>query len=222
MNGVQVFKFEYLTVRVVVVGNNPYWCGFDVCNVLGYINDSKAIKDHCNPKGLIKQETQTAGGTQKLTYISEGNLFRLIVNCKLPEAEPFESWVFDEILPQIRKTGSFLSVEDQKLLQQVKSGQLLLIDPKQQQRKTDINLSVRKHYNLPDAAALMDIKESDFYDALDKINVLYVERRNGAPWVGLSAKSLDLKLGTHISDKGRLTPVFTRKGMLHIIRELGI
>jgi hypothetical protein len=105
---------------------------------------------------------------------------------------------------------------------QVKSGQLLLVDPKQQERKQQINLDTRKHYLLPDAAAIIDMKEWDFYDALDKIDVLYVERRNGPAFVGLSAKSLELKLGTHIGIRGRLTPVFTRKGMLHIIRELGV
>lgn len=228
MNGLQIFQFksefsEYADketghVRVVIVDGEPWWVAKDVCDVLEIKNTTQAID------GLDEDERSmfNIGRQGSVNIICESGLFGLIFSSKKPEAKEFKRWVRKIVLPQIRKTGSFLPPADQKLLEQVKSGQLLLIDPKQQQRKADINLSSRKNYLLPDAAAIMDMKEWDFYDALDKIDVLYVERRNGAPWVGLSAKSLELKLGTHIGIKGRLTPVFTRKGMLHIIREMGL
>lgn len=62
---------------------------------------------HCKEKGITKRYTLTSGGKQALTYIDEGNLYRLITHSKLPEAETFETWVFDEVLPSIRKTGGY-------------------------------------------------------------------------------------------------------------------
>jgi prophage antirepressor-like protein len=217
MNELQVFEFEMYQTRVIILGGEPWWVAKDVACVLGYTKTEAMLRlldsDEIAPYKI-------AGINADSYIINESGIYSAIFGSKKPEAKAFRKWVTSEILPQIRKTGSFLSPADQKLLEQVKSGQLLLVDPKMQQKKIDINLSARKHYLLPDAAAIMDMKEWDFYDALDKIDVLYVERRNGAPWVGLSAKSLELKLGTHIGIKGRLTPVFTRKGMLHIIREM--
>lgn len=224
MNELKVFQFEnddFETVetRVMMIAGQPYWVAKDVADVLGYTLTEHMIRrlyaDEIVPYSLP--------GISATSYlITESGVYTAILGSKKPEAKKFQKWVTSEILPQIRKTGSFLSPADQKLLEQVKSGQLLLIDPKQQQKKADINLSSRKHYLLPDAAAIMDMKEWDFYEAMEKIDVLSIERRNGAPTVYLSPKSLELKLGTHISIKCRYTPVFTRKGMLHIIRELGL
>ena len=68
-------------------------------------NPRKAILDHC--KGVTKRDTPTSSGIQSMSYINEGDLYRLIMKSKLPSAEKFESWVMDEVLPTIRKTGSY-------------------------------------------------------------------------------------------------------------------
>ena len=74
---------------------------------LGYNNPYDALTRHC--KGVSKIETPTNGGIQKVGYIPEGDLYRLIINSKLPNAERFESWVFDEVLPAIRKHGAYMT-----------------------------------------------------------------------------------------------------------------
>lgn len=74
---------------------------------LGYSNPWKAINDHCRLEGLTIREVLTPGGIQKKKFIDEGNLYRLIIKSKLPAAQKFESWVFDGILPTLRKTGSY-------------------------------------------------------------------------------------------------------------------
>jgi prophage antirepressor-like protein len=79
----------------------------DVCDVLGYANARKAVSDHCKEKGVTKRDTPTNGENQELTYINEGNLYRLVVKSQLPAAEKFEVWVFEEVLPTIRKTGRY-------------------------------------------------------------------------------------------------------------------
>lgn len=109
------FNFKSNQVRVITDVHQELWfCGKDVCDILGYANDSKALKDHCKAKGVTKRYSPTKSGNQELTFINEPNLYRLIIKSRKPEAEPFEAWVFEEVLPQIRKTGKY-SLEQQQL-----------------------------------------------------------------------------------------------------------
>jgi prophage antirepressor-like protein len=102
------FQFQSLPLRVVADEHgNPWFCAKDACDILGYGNSREAVLKHCQSKGVTIRDTLTEGGNQKLSYISEGNLYRLIIKSNKPEAEPFESWVCDEVLPTIRKTGSY-------------------------------------------------------------------------------------------------------------------
>ena len=111
-NGIQVFKNEeFGQVRVIENGGKTLFCGADVARALGYARPGKAIIDHC--KGVLKRDTLTSGGTQSLSYIPEGDVYRLIVHSKLPSAEKFERWVFDDVLPTIRHTGGY--VDDDEL-----------------------------------------------------------------------------------------------------------
>lgn len=65
------------------------------------------MQDHCKEAGVTKRYTPTTSGNQEITFINEPNLYRLIIKSRKPEAERFEAWVFEEVLPQIRKTGSY-------------------------------------------------------------------------------------------------------------------
>lgn len=110
MNNLQVFNNnEFGAVRTIEINNKPYFCGSDVAKALGYAIPSKAINTHC--KGVSKMEVPTKGGVQEMLFISEGDVYRLIAKSKLPSAEKFESWVFDEVLPSIRKHGIYATDE---------------------------------------------------------------------------------------------------------------
>ena len=110
-NGMQVFKNEeFGQVRVIDDGGKTLFCGADVARALGYARPGKAIIDHC--KGVLKRDTLTSGGTQSLSYIPEGDVYRLIVHSKLPSAEKFERWVFDDVLPTIRRTGGYVDNDE--------------------------------------------------------------------------------------------------------------
>jgi len=112
------FQFQSLPLRVVADGHgNPWFVGKDVCDILGYANHNDAIKTHCKPKGVANRyPLETAGGVQYPVCIDEGNLYRLIIKSNKPEAEPFEAWVCDEVLPAIRKTGGYLTQQAQAKL----------------------------------------------------------------------------------------------------------
>lgn len=106
MNELQIFNSkEFGDIRTIEIDGKPYFVGTDVAKALGYSNPRKAILDHC--KGVTKRDTPTSSGVQSMSYINEGDLYRLIMKSKLPSAEKFESWVMDEVLPAIRKTGSY-------------------------------------------------------------------------------------------------------------------
>ena len=106
MNELQIFNSEeFGDIRTTEIDGKPYFVGTDVAKALGYSNPRKAILDHC--KGVTKRDTPTSSGIQSMSYINEGDLYRLIMKSKLPSAEKFESWVMDEVLPAIRKTGSY-------------------------------------------------------------------------------------------------------------------
>lgn len=107
-NEIKIFENpEFGQVRTIEEDGKILFCGSDVAKALGYARPNEAISKHC--KGTLKRRTPTAGGIQDMLFISEGDIYRLVVKSKLPCAEKFESWVFDEVIPSIRKTGVYLA-----------------------------------------------------------------------------------------------------------------
>lgn len=98
-------------IRTTVIDGKVLFCGNDVAKALGYSNTRDAISRHC--KGVVKCDILTNSGTQSVSFIPEGDVYRLIIRSKLPSAEKFENWIFDEVLPQIRKTGGYIPVSSQ-------------------------------------------------------------------------------------------------------------
>lgn len=104
------YDFQGNAIRIVEEGGEVLFCGKDVAIALGYKRPNKAIHDHC--KGALKRSPlATPGGVQDLVFVAEGDLYRLITNSKLPDAEKFERWIFDDVLPSIRKHGGYLTPE---------------------------------------------------------------------------------------------------------------
>lgn len=110
MNELQIFTNPaFGSVRTINDEGAALFCGSDIAKALGYERPAKAIQDHC--KGVLKRSTPTAGGVQEMSFIPEGDVYRLIVRSNLPTAERFERWVFDEVLPSIRKHGMYAKEE---------------------------------------------------------------------------------------------------------------
>lgn len=102
------FAFEANSVRVQEVDGAPWFCATDVCSILGYRNAPDAISKHCREAGIAKRDIRSAGQQRSLTFIDEGNLYRLIIKSRKEEALRFETWVCDEVLPSIRKHGHYV------------------------------------------------------------------------------------------------------------------
>ena len=99
---------EFGKVRTVEAGGRVWFCARDVASALGYANPKDAVNRHCRPKGVCVHDLLTAGGRQKVKFIDEGNLYRLMACSRLPSAERFESWIFDELVPRTLKEGGYL------------------------------------------------------------------------------------------------------------------
>lgn len=113
MNELQIFNNnQFGEMRTIEEGDKIFFCGADVAKALGYTNSSKALTDHCRcvTKRYIPHP-QAPDKEIEMSFIPEGDVYRLITHSKLPTAEKFESWVFDEVLPTIRKHGAYLTPE---------------------------------------------------------------------------------------------------------------
>lgn len=106
MNELFVFNNEQFgSVRMIRIDGKPYFSAKDVADALKYVNPRDAVARHC--KGVVKHDVLSKGGVQSTMFIPEGDIYRLIIRSKLPEAEKFEKWVFDEVIPSIRKGGFY-------------------------------------------------------------------------------------------------------------------
>lgn len=110
MNELQIFSNpEFGSIRTLDEDGKVLFAATDVAKALGYSNPHDAISKHC--KGVAKREALTNGGVQELNFIPEGDVYRLITHSNLPDAEKFERWLFDDMLPTLRKTGSYSIVQ---------------------------------------------------------------------------------------------------------------
>lgn len=111
MNELQIFNSEeFGQVRTVEINGKPYFVANDVARALGYVETAKAIRTHC--KGVSEMDMPSKGGVQRMKIIPEGDIYRLIIRSKLPSAEKFERWVFDEVIPSIRTNGGYIAGQE--------------------------------------------------------------------------------------------------------------
>ena len=107
-NAMQIFKNnEFGQVRIVEINNEPYFVGKDVTDALGYQNASKALADHVDDEDKLNNESLLSLGQRGGWVINESGLYALILSSKLPTAKKFKRWVTHEVLPSIRKTGTY-------------------------------------------------------------------------------------------------------------------
>ena len=113
-NELQVFENpRFGAIRTLEEGGKVLFCGKDVCAALGYSNTRDALSRHC--KGVVKRDTPTQSGIQEMNFIPEGDIYRLAAKSELPGADKFESWIFDDVLPSIRKHGAYISDKSKQM-----------------------------------------------------------------------------------------------------------
>lgn len=117
MNELKVFQnSEFGELGILLIDGKEYFPATQCAKIIGHQNPARAVRKYC--KGVTKIDTPTDGGVQEVNFIAEGDLYRLIVHSRTPAAERFERWVFDEVLPALRKNGSYGNVNLEAVIAQ--------------------------------------------------------------------------------------------------------
>ena len=133
MNELQIFESEeFGKVRTVVINNEPWMVGKDVADALGYANSRDAISKHVDDEDKGVAKCDTLGGKQDLQIINESGMYDLVFGSKLPTAKKFKHWVTSEVLPALRKTGSYTMPKMSKELQAI-----VMLDGKQEKLREE-------------------------------------------------------------------------------------
>ncbi len=143
-------SFENFQIRIITdEQGDPWFVAKDVCEALGYTNNRKALSDHVDEEDVTKRDTLTKGGIQAVSCINESGLYSLILGSKLESAKRMKRWVTSEVLPSIRKSGSYgapaANLPDfsnpaaaaRAWAEEYERGQALAIENKQQQAQID-------------------------------------------------------------------------------------
>lgn len=182
-NRIKIFENAELgKVRVAGTSEEPLFCLSDVCKILDL--HTGMTKQRLDEKGVSSIDTLTKGGIQPLIYISEKNLYKVIMRSDKPQAEPFQDWVCGEVLPSIRKTGSYsvkLKLPSyaealRQLADKVEENERLQIENKDMKPKADyFDTLVERgsNLNLRDTAKMIGVSERYFIEYLLLNGYLY-------------------------------------------------
>ena len=155
---------EFGEIRTIQKNGEVLFCGKDIAAALGYADPKKAIIQHCKENGVaIYTLIDSMGREQQAKFITEGNVYRLIAHSKLPGAERFERWVFDEVLPSLRKNGAYMT--DDVLEQALTSPDFLI------ELATQLKSEKVKNAQLTVSNQIMQPK-ADYFDMLVDRNLL--------------------------------------------------
>lgn len=190
MDKLEIFKNdEFGEVRVVIVGDEPWFVGKDVAEVLGYAKARNAIAEHVDEDDALKQGvTDSIGRIQETTLINESGLYSLILSSKLPNAKKFKKWVTGEVLPSIRKHGAYMTPDTmEKVLMNPDFGIRLLTELKTEREKSK-SLEIE---NKQQAQLIGELKpKADYMDTILQSKAL-VNINQIAKDYGMSAMALN-------------------------------
>nr|DAZ24273.1 MAG TPA: repressor domain protein [Caudoviricetes sp.] len=206
MNELQTFTNpDFGEVRTLEENGEVLFCASDVAKALGYAKPENAISRHC--RATLKRGTPISGKMQDINFIPEGDVYRLIARSKLPSAEQFERWVFDEVLPSIRKHGAYMTPET--LQAAIMNPDIMIQLCQQLKAEQDKNTALRADNSKLAVERNIMAPKADYFDELVDRNLL-TGIRETAKELGVKQKVfvdflLDKKY-LHRSKSGKLTP----------------
>ena len=187
--GLEVFDNpEFGTIRVLDEDGKYLFCGLDVAKALGYEKPRNAISTHC--KGALKRGVLTKGGMQEMMFIPEGDVYRLASHSHLPSAEKFERWVFDTVLPSIRKTGGYIAGEEHMDDDELMARALLVANKKIELRNQEIKKLKSENAVLQPKAEYYD----DILQSPTLIQITQIAKDFGLSGRGLNKLLLEWKI----------------------------
>ncbi len=240
MNKVKIFNSEeFGDVRTVTINGDPWFVGKDVAAALGFTNPRDAISTHVFDEDKGVESIDTLGGKQKMTVINESGLYALVFGSRLKSAQRFKHWVTSEVLPAIRKTGSYQAPQGKELLalavleaQKTIEEQSKAIERmKPKEIFADAVSTSQTSILIGDLAKLLrqngvDIGQKRLFEYLR--NHGYLIKRKGSDWNMPTQKSMNMELfeikeSTHIDGNGcnivTRTPKATGRGQIYFVNK---
>lgn len=213
---------DFGEIRTLEENGTVLFCGTDVAKALGYSNPSRSVNAHC--RYLTKRyvpHPQASDKTLEMLFIPEGDVYRLIARSKLPTAERFESWVFDEVLPSIRKNGGYIAGQETLSPEELMAKALLVAQKTIEEKdklisRTSVELSAVKVEN-----EIMRPKAGYFDEVVDR-NLL-TNFRETAKELGIKPKTfvnfLIEKKYIYRDKRGKLLPYEDKNDGLFEVKE---
>lgn len=187
-NQIQIFNFQNnpnFPVKVIIQNNKEYFLAKNVCDILELANVSQALS-RLEKEDIISNDTLTNGGIQKMSYVSEAGLYELVFASKKPEAKEFKKWVFNKVLPDIRKTGKFevqqLTQKEQvlllarNLLQAEEENQALKLENTAKEQIITEFIAIEGTKNYTESAKIFHILPQTFINWLKNNNYICKDR----------------------------------------------
>lgn len=195
MNEIRIFQNEQFgQVRIAMnESNEPLFCLADVAKALGYTNPAKAVIDHC--KGVTVLETPTSSGVQSIKFGRDGEVYRLTMKSKLPDAEKFQDWVCDEVLPTIRKHGAYMTDETMLQMMQNPDNLIQLLTALKNEQERNEALRVQNDVNVKAVQEMQP--KAEYFDTVLRSTTLIATDVIAAE-MGISAR----KLNTFLCEAG--------------------
>lgn len=182
MNDIKVFEYESTRVRAAEVGGEPFFVAKDVCVILGIDNHRDAVSrlDEDERGSVV---VDTLGGKQAVTAVNESGLYSLILTSRKPEAKAFKKWITSDVLPSIRKTGSYSvpQTEDQLIAAGYEAAmrKITLLLPKAQ--VYDRIADAKGYKSIQEVAAILGFGSTTFFSILRDKGILYKTNGTNLP-----------------------------------------
>lgn len=240
MNKIQEFFNEkFGTVRTIEIDGVTYFYGIDIAKSLGYSNASKAVLTHCKKK--LKKTLETSNSQNgktvkgKVSLITKSDIYRLIVRSDLESTDEFESWVFDEILPTIERTGAYIedsrekemieryfpSISDDVKLLMIKDLQKAVKDEQEKNKELqqfyDDLMNTEGLYHMGMVAKQLKIGRNTMLSYLRGKGIMFYQDNSNVPYQRFMNQKLFAVVETPCAD-GNYRPVTyaTKKGLEYI------
>lgn len=204
MNELRIFNnADFGDVRTVEKDGNIWFVGKDVAEALGYARTADAVKAHIDADDKGVCVLPTPGGRQETTIINESGLYSLVLSSKLPKAKAFKRWITSEVIPSIRKTGSYNKPSKEPTTQQAQRAKAMLLNA--QSRQCKLWLRLAETTDLPDYKHICQQKAAEVLAGFPVLPMQKAEKKT------LSATEIGKILGITAHKVGMLANKFALK-----------
>lgn len=219
MNELKIFNNpDFGEVRTLEENGEVLFCASDVAKALGYARPNDAVSQHC--RATVKRRSPISGKMQDINFIPEGDVYRLIARSKLPSAEQFERWVFDEVLPSIRKHGAYMTPET--LQAAIMNPDIMIQLCQQLKAEQDKNTALRADLSKATVQNTIMAPKADYFDELVERNTL-TNFRETAKQLGVKQKAfisfLMERKFIYRDKRGKLLPYADKNDGLFEVKE---